>query len=159
MNKIPKIPRRIVTGNRQGKSVIFQDALITNVSEDYPGLVISDVWATDSMPVNLSREVVVNNTAIPHTPENGSYFRYVQIPPDQDLGIVAQVGQPHPLMHKTDTLDYVIILSGEIYLILEDGETLLKPGDIVIQQATNHAWSNRSDSPCIQLAILLHAQV
>ncbi len=60
-------------------------------------------------------------------------------------------------MHKTQTLDYIIILAGEIYLILEEGETLLKTGDIVIQQATNHAWSNRSDKPCIQLAILLDA--
>ncbi len=64
----------------------------------------------------------------------------------------------HPMMHKTDTLDYIIILSGELYLILEESETLLKPGDIVIQQGTNHAWSNRSDKPCIQLAILLDAK-
>ncbi|MDX8570581.1 cupin domain-containing protein [Elizabethkingia sp. HX QKY] len=61
-------------------------------------------------------------------------------------------------MHQTKTLDYVVILSGEIYLILEEGETLLKPGDIVIQRGTNHAWSNRSDENCIQLAILLDAK-
>lgn len=67
-------------------------------------------------------------------------------------------GQPHPLMHETKTLDYIVILSGEIYLILEEGETLLKPGDIVIQRGTNHAWSNRSDENCIQLAILLEAK-
>ncbi|MDX8557874.1 cupin domain-containing protein [Elizabethkingia sp. HX CGY] len=65
---------------------------------------------------------------------------------------------PHPLMHQTKTLDYIVILSGEIYLILEEGETLLKPGDIVIQRGTNHAWSNRSDENCIQLAILLDAK-
>lgn len=64
----------------------------------------------------------------------------------------------HPLMHKTQTLDYIIILSGELYLIMEDTETLLKPGDIVIQCGTNHAWSNRTDQPCLQLAILLDAE-
>lgn len=159
MSQIPKIPRRIVTGIAEGKSVIAEDAIVTNVSEDYPGLVISDIWATDSMPVDLSRKVVIANTAIPKTPENGSYFRYVQIPPDKDLGIDVEAGQPHPLMHQTDTLDYIVILSGEIYLIMEEGETRLGPGDIVIQQATNHAWSNRSEFPCIQLAILLAAKV
>ena len=55
-------------------------------------------------------------------------------------------------------LDYIIILSGELFLIVEDSETLLKAGDIVIQQGTNHAWSNRSNKLCIQLAILLDAK-
>ena len=85
------------------------------------------------------------------------YFRYVQIPPDKDLGIIAEEGQPHPLMHQTDTLDYIVILSGEIWLIVDEDETVLQAGDIVVQRGTNHAWSNRSDSPCIQLAILLDA--
>lgn len=62
------------------------------------------------------------------------------------------------MMHQTPTLDYIIILSGELYLIVEDGETLLKPGDIVIQRGTNHAWSNRSTEPCIQLAVLIDAK-
>ncbi|PYF70697.1 cupin domain-containing protein [Pedobacter nutrimenti] len=159
MTTIPKIPRRIVTGHKNGKSVIAEDAIVNNVSEDFPGLVISDIWSTDSMPVDLEKETRIPNTAIPHTPVNGSYFRYVHIPPDKDLGIMpTSAGEPHPLMHQTQTLDYIIILSGEIYLILEEGETLLKAGDIVVQRGTNHAWSNRSDTPCIQLAILLDAK-
>ena len=60
-------------------------------------------------------------------------------------------------MHQTDTLDYIIIISGEIYLIVDEEETLLQAGDIVIQRGTNHAWSNRSNSPCIQLTVLLDA--
>ena len=68
--------------------------------------------------------------------------------------------EPHPMMHQTPTLDYIIILSGELYLIMEEGETLLKPqGDIVIQRGTNHAWSNCSDEPCIQLAVLIDAAI
>lgn len=133
------------------------------MSEDIPGLVISDVWATDTMPVDLVKEVNIPNTLFPVTPKNGSYFRYVQISPDTEIApYVPQSNadsDTHALMHQTETLDYIIILSGEIYLITEEKETLLKAGDIVIQRATNHAWSNRSNQPCIQLAILLDAKV
>ncbi|MCD0476316.1 cupin domain-containing protein [Flavobacterium sp. EDS] len=151
------IPRRIVTGIKNGKSIIEKDEIVSNVSEHFPGLIISDIWSTDSMPVQLSEEKIIENTAFPHTPKNGTYFRYVQIPPDKNLGITAAVGQPHPLMHQTATLDYIVILSGEIYLIMDEGETLLQAGDIVIQRGTNHAWSNKSDEPCIQLAVLVDA--
>lgn len=150
------IPRRVVTGFRNGKSIIEEDSIVTNVSEHFPGLIISDIWSTDSTPAKFE-EKIIENTAFPNTPLNGSYFRYVQIPPDKDLGIVTLENQPHPLMHQTETLDYIIILSGEIYLIVDEGETLLQAGDIVVQRGTNHAWSNRSDLPCIQLAILLDA--
>jgi len=150
-----KIPRCVVTGHKAGKSTIIQDGLVDNISEHIPGLIISDVWATDSMPVDLEKEVKIENTLFPLTPQNGSYFRYVHIPPDTALEKYPSKNGMHPLMHKTDTLDYIIILSGELYLVLEEGETLLKAGDIVIQQGTQHAWSNRSNKPCIQLAILL----
>ncbi|WP_442590954.1 cupin domain-containing protein [Pedobacter sp. AW31-3R] len=159
MSKFPTIPRRIVTGINGGKSVIIEDAQVTNVSEDFPGLVISDVWATNTMPVDLSKELSIPNTAIPVTPPNGTYFRYVSIPPDKDLGIPAtQEHNRHPLFHQTDTIDYIIIASGEIYLVLEEEEVKLSTGDIVIQRGTNHAWSNRSDQPCIQLAVLIDAK-
>ena len=59
------------------------------------------------------------------------------------------------MMHRTETLDYGIVLEGEIYLVLDDSETLLKPGDVVIQRGTNHAWSNRSDRVCRMAFILL----
>ncbi|WP_255607131.1 cupin domain-containing protein [Pedobacter polysacchareus] len=156
--KISAIPRRIVTGIKNGRSLIVEDKKVTNVSEHLPGLLISDIWATNSMPVDLTQELIVDNTLVPDPPKQGSYFRYISIPPDKDLGIPEKIAnEVHPLMHKTDTLDYIIILSGELYLILDEEETLLKTGDIVIQKGTNHAWSNRSDQPCVQLAILLDA--
>lgn len=154
MNTIPKV---VVTGEKDGKSVILKDETATNTSEHFPGLIISDIWATDTMPAGLE-QAVIENAAFPVTPVNGTYFRYVQIPPDTQLGVKEEPGKPHPMMHKTQTLDYIIILSGELYLIMEEGETLLKPGDIVIQRGTNHAWSNRGTTPCIQLAILIDAQ-
>jgi len=151
------IPRRIVTGTKNGKSVITEDKIITNAVEHLPGLIISDVWNTQQMPADFEDEKHIPNTGIPQIPINGTYFRYVTIPPDSELGVEIKENETHPLMHKTTTLDYVVILSGELYLIMEEGETLLKPGDIVIQRGTNHAWSNRSTVPCIQLAILIDA--
>lgn len=153
-----KIPRRIVTGIENGKSTIIEDQQVENAVEHLKDLVISDVWNTQKMPASLDFETQIPNTGIPQTPKNGTYFRYVSIPPDKDLGVEFKVDEPHPMMHKTQTLDYIIILSGELYLIMEEGETLLKAGDIVIQRGTNHAWSNRSDEPCIQLAILIDAE-
>lgn len=158
MSEIPKIPRRVVTGVKDGKSVIIEDAVVTNLNEDIKGLVLSDIWSTDTFPVDLQKTLVIENTPIPKVPVNGTYFRYVSIPPDKELGLEVKEGQPHPLMHQTKSLDYIVILSGEIYLMLEGEETLLKPGDIVIQRGTNHAWSNRADENCIQLAILLDAK-
>lgn len=153
-----KIPRRIVTGIENGKSTIVEDQQIENAVEHLPGLVISDIWNTQKMPASLDLETQIPNTGFPQTPKNGTYFRYVSIPPDKDLGVEFKAGEPHPMMHQTQTLDYIIIISGELYLIMEDGETLLKPGDIVIQRGTNHAWSNRSDEHCIQLAVLIDAE-
>ncbi|REA58375.1 cupin domain-containing protein [Dyadobacter luteus] len=152
-----RIPRRIVTDIKDGKSIIKEDALASNVVEHVKDLYISDIWSTQTTPASLDDEISIPNTAFPITPKNGTLFRYVSIPPDKDLGVEIIPGQPHPMMHQTDTLDYIIILAGELYLIMEDGETLLKPGDIVIQRGTNHAWSNRSDQPVIQLAVLIDA--
>jgi quercetin dioxygenase-like cupin family protein len=153
------IPRRIVTGIKDGKSIIAEDEIVKNAVEHFPNLIISDVWSTQKMPASLDFEIPIPNTGFPQTPKNGTYFRYVSIPPDKDLGVEVKIGEPHPMMHQTQSLDYIIILSGELYLIMEDGETLLKAGDIVIQRGTNHAWSNRSDEPCIQLAVLIDAEV
>lgn len=152
-----KIPRRIVTGVKDGKSVIVEDGIVDNVVEHVRELYISDIWNTQETPARLGDEVRIPNTPFPQTPKNGTFFRYVSIPPDKELGLEVVPGQPHPLMHQTDTLDYIVILSGELYLIMEEGETRLGPGDIVIQRGTNHAWSNRSNEPVIQLAVLIDA--
>ncbi|HCM34285.1 cupin domain-containing protein [Chryseobacterium sp.] len=154
-----KIPRRIVTGIKNGKSIIVEDQQVKNVVEHLPGLIISDIWNTQNTPASLDFETTIPNTGFPQTPKNGTYFRYVVIPPDKDLGVEFKKGEPHPMMHQTPTLDYIIILSGELHLIMEEGETILKPGDIVIQRGTTHAWSNRTDEHCIQLAVLIDAEI
>jgi quercetin dioxygenase-like cupin family protein len=63
----------------------------------------------------------------------------------------------HPGMHKTATVDYAIVLSGEIYAVMDEGETLLRAGDTLVQRGTNHAWSNRSETPCLVAFILVSA--
>ena len=62
---------------------------------------------------------------------------------------------PHPLMHRTETVDYGIVISGEMTLVLDKGERLLRAGDVVIQRGTNHAWANRSGKPCRMLFVLV----
>ena len=108
-------------------------------------------------------------------PKGGSVFRVVEFPPESEalahMGtgnmqeVVGAAGTPakgvpprHPLMHRTRTLDYAIIMSGEIDMLLDEGEVHLKAGDVVVQQATNHAWVNRGREPCRIAFILLDSQ-
>jgi quercetin dioxygenase-like cupin family protein len=160
MREMPKIPRRVVTGHKNGVATIIQDEIVKDVLTHESGFFVSDAWATDTLPADLNQSATIENSFFPIVQKQGTLFRYVVIPPDTAVKkyFEPKPDAPHPLMHQTETLDYIIILSGEVYLVMEDTETCLKPGDIVIQCATNHAWSNRTDQPCIQLAILLDAR-
>lgn len=153
------IPRRVVTGHKNGVATIVEDDLVQDVLTHESGFIVSDPWATDSMPVNLEKSAEIFPELFPKLHPKGTLFRYIVIPPDtESLKYFPPTSDaPHPLMHQTQTVDYIVILSGQLYLVMEDTETLLEPGDIVIQRATSHAWSNRSKEPCIQLAILLSA--
>src|SRR5204862_3636343 len=105
-------------------------------------------------------------------PQNGTIVRIVEFPPDntrpQDSDSHAgfkAIGAGHaqdrksadPMMHRTSTVDYIIVLKGEIYAVMDKGETLLRAGDILIQRGTNHSWSVRGNEPCIVAAILVNA--
>jgi hypothetical protein len=107
-------------------------------------------------------------------PKNGTVIRFVDMPPegpdgpvfdkDQARELFSAVGlaenaehhKPgrHPLMHRTESIDYGIVLSGEIVLLLDDGEVLLREGDVVVQRGTIHAWTNRTDRICRMAFIL-----
>jgi mannose-6-phosphate isomerase-like protein (cupin superfamily) len=108
-------------------------------------------------------------------PQAGTRLRFVDIPPDtaeflahgatrmkeaftqagDTAASTVKRGSPHPLMHRTETVDYGVVIEGEITLVLDDSEVLLKPGSVVIQRGTNHAWANRSGKPCRMLFVLL----
>ena len=106
-------------------------------------------------------------------PRNGTILRIVEFPPDSTrpkdsdgaAGFKA-IGAGHaqdrhsadPMMHKTSTVDYIIVLKGEIHAVMETGEKLLRAGDILVQRGTNHSWSVRGSEPCIVAAVLVSAK-
>ncbi|MEK7833904.1 MAG: cupin domain-containing protein, partial [Acidobacteriota bacterium] len=140
-----------------------------------PGTVFYEVWNTNASPapIDNSDDPTLRPLQLHPTP-NGSIIRFVDIPPDagqhdisdEDIAAgFAQIGaagattrnadSPHKLMHRTETIDYGILLSGELWLVLDEGETKLSPGDVVIQRGTNHAWSNRTNETARMVFILL----
>lgn len=174
--------RRFITGhNSNGKSILISDANAHDVKIPLPmapGLKLINLWRTDESPADAFTDNDPTNTATGLTPSaQGSIFRIVDFPPDatyipqlqkqeleqgwENMQAVQFADKsaktPHPLMHSTPTIDYGIILEGEIYLLLDDSEHLMKTGDVVIQRATNHAWSNRSDKLCRMAFILIDA--
>ena len=170
--------RRIVTGhNAQGKAIIAMDGAPPETIElkAVPGTVFHEIWNTNASPAPIDNgdDPTRRRLQLHPTPQ-GSIIRIVDIPPDavqnqiSEANIAAgfaQIGAagatthgsdaPHKRMHRTETIDYGILLAGEIWLVLDEGETKLSPGDIVIQRGTNHAWSNRTSEPARMLFILL----
>lgn len=168
--------RRVVTGHdAEGKSVFLMDGLAPNIKEmaSMPGLALTDLWETKGAPAsNAGSADAADRPVRLEPPKNGTILRIVEFPPDSQWRDRADaraafdsIGAAHapdrhsadPMMHRTATVDYIIVLKGEIYAILDKGETLLKPGDVLIQRGTNHSWSVRGDEPCIIAAVLVSA--
>jgi hypothetical protein len=171
--------RRVVTGkDKTGKSVAMIDALATSVHQRPElGLAITLLWVTDSVPADLSsqQDAAIRKVGIP-PPANGTIFRIVEFAAQKDitadyearLKMVQGMGlapegpsrdRPRDSgMHRTRTIDYAVILSGEIDMLLDDSEVHLKAGDVLVQCGTNHAWVNRGDAPCQVAFILIDAK-
>ena len=138
------------------------DAPAPNVKGRAAGNASTLLWVTDQSPANLSGNGD-RDIAVP-PPRRGSIFRIAEFPPHtggevrdneavlSDFGIGPDVKRGHaprhPAIHRTRSLDYVIVLEGEIDLLLDDGEVRLRAGDVVVQRATNHAWINRGNAVC-----------
>ncbi|MEM9878471.1 MAG: cupin domain-containing protein [Pseudomonadota bacterium] len=167
--------RRIVTGIRSGKSVVVSDAAVkTHHFAAIPGASQTNFWGTDGAPKNVAAAHRIDIRSI-LPPANGSRFMMIDIPPDStmmsadfnpaaataeykaELGDFADCFElENPGMHTTPTLDYGFVISGTPVLELDDGETVpLKPGDVVVQCATRHAWRNPTDTPAQMLFVLL----
>jgi len=174
-----KPTRRIITiDDEAGKSVAIADGPTPDIRTDpaRPGYKSERIWVASSSPhrIGAFRDTVLE----PHTiepPRGGSVCRIVTFPPDdsyrgkvgaaQVQAFFAAMGSPqastyaanapHPYMQKTRTLDFCLVLEGEITLVLDTAEVHLKAGDTVVQRGTNHAWSNRSNMPC-RIAFSLH---
>ncbi|MFK4441302.1 mannose-6-phosphate isomerase-like protein (cupin superfamily) [Caballeronia udeis] len=168
--------RRVITGHdAEGRSTVLFDGYATNVKEmeSMPGLALTDLWETDVSPADnrSSADAVVRPVRL-EPPSGGSIFRVVEFPPDgawrgnSDVGkAFLSIGAPtahhdassDPLMHKTATVDYLVVMKGEMHAILDTGEVLLKEGDVFVQRGTVHSWSVRGNQPCIIAAILINA--
>jgi mannose-6-phosphate isomerase-like protein (cupin superfamily) len=168
--------RRVITAqNDAGRSYILQDSLAPNVNEvaSMPGLAITELWETLEVPANNEGTGDGADRPIRHEPpKGGTLFRTVEFPPDEvwrgsvdSQKAFDSIGGGHtrdsasndPMMHKSDTIDYVVILSGEIYAVMDEGEVLLKSGDVLVQRGTNHSWSNRSGKSCVLAVVLVSA--
>jgi hypothetical protein len=159
--------RRIVTGvNTQGRSYIQFDDDTPNV-QSQPGKPTAQVlWATGGARAPGDEPAPAGHKFGFHSP-GGSLLRVADFPPDSQYDQVAlkkfldenhvrDTNKPrHFWFHKTESLDYAIVLEGEIYAMMDEGEVLMHPGDILIQRATNHSWSNRSEKPCRMVFVLL----
>lgn len=148
-------PRRIVTGHDlSGRSVVLSDGPVP-VRRDLPasGVAFYEVWGTDAMPAPIAAvepdEPTQRTLRVPPGP-NGTKIRINEFAP----GHLDERGLQSPI-HRTETIDYGIVLVGEIHLVLDDSEVRLKAGDVVVQRGTDHAWANRSDQPCTVAFILI----
>lgn len=170
--------RRIVTTHDDtGKAIVLFDGVTPNkVLRPVTGFVSRVMWVTESTPADISgKEDRAAMKVGVSPPPNGSVFRIVDFPPVTDevaklnRGYMAEAvggahapskGRPprHPYMHRTRSVDYAIVLEGEIEMLLDDSEAHLKAGDVVIQQGTNHAWVNRGTQTCRMAFILIDAR-
>jgi mannose-6-phosphate isomerase-like protein (cupin superfamily) len=162
--------RRVVTGHRDGKAVVIYDNAAPNQKlREASGLVSTLLWVTDETPADISgvADRAAREIGVP-PPANGSVFRVVDFPPEQrersreailrEMGVAGQGGARHHGMHRTRSVDYAVVLEGEIDMLLDDSEVHLKVGDVLVQQGTNHAWVNRGTQPCRIAFVLIDAR-
>tara|TARA_Y100000816_G_C26072506_1_gene564273 strand:+ start:409 stop:933 length:525 start_codon:yes stop_codon:yes gene_type:complete len=171
--------RRIVTGHDEnGKSVIKIDGPpARSIGEEIGGLF--EIWNEDGNAIDTkSNEDRADKEIILSPPEGGSKFRYFQIMPTPkglSVDILNEMAETafsrigaahhridvtkHPAMHKTKTIDYIILLKGDVTLILDEEEVKINPFDVVVQRGTNHAWVNNGSEPALLIAVLIDSEL
>ncbi len=168
---------RTVIGPNADKmsAILYHDSLN---EQDIPNVARrSTLWATTELPIeNSTKGDRGADLTIREPTENGMIFRALEIPPDmpdkaEHIKLMKEVNQKvkqkylptdrdlarHPTMHRTDTLDCFTVVRGEIYLVTDTDEVLLRPGDTAVVQGVNHAWSNRTAEPALIVGIMTHA--
>ena len=172
--------RRVVTGHdATGKAIVISDGAppLVHTNPLRPGYISTDLWRTQGMPVEI-HATPADTTPGPRRQlptKTGTVMRinYLEPEPESVRKLDAAAAQKvfsaggnagastyadngrHPMMHRTETVDYAIVLEGEVTMILDDSEVVLKAGEVVVQCGTNHAWANRSDKPCAIAFILI----
>lgn len=170
---------RVVTGHDlDGCAVVISEGALPTVVEldAVPGTFFHEVWSTQESPavVDNGEDPTLGPLKLP-PPAGGTRVRFVDIPPDGDelfssgatkaQDAFRQIGDehastsssdsPHPLMHRTESVDYGVVIEGELTLVLDKSEVVLRKGSVVVQRGTNHAWANRSGQPCRMLFVLV----
>jgi hypothetical protein len=173
----------VVTGHdERGRSIIVSDGPAPHVTEppNLPGMRASVLWVTDCTPASTEG----NQDAAPADlsdamgpPAGGTLLRIADFPPESEWdgvdmdaifnhinrgedpreGVPTDSAERHFFFHKTPTVDYAIVLEGEIWALLDEAETCLQAGDVLIQRGTSHSWANRSDRPARMAFILIDA--
>jgi quercetin dioxygenase-like cupin family protein len=169
--------RRVVIGHDQhGKAVALSDGALTPKQRSPGGNGVTNLWVTSESPVELTgaTDKAAAHAGVP-PPANGTVFRIVDFPPasataaaphvDHDKVLTAMGIDPatqgyarHQNSHRTKSIDYAIVLDGEIDMLIDDSEIHMKPGDVLIQQGTNHAWVNNGDKTCRIAFVLMDAK-
>lgn len=152
-DKKPDYPaiRRVVTGHDGTVAKVLIDAPAGNAKYPAPGTVSTLIWSTDSSPAKIPAGTDAEDMGAriigTAPPPNGSRFAVIDFPPGNT---------PH--MHRTETIDYVLVLEGEIEMDMDDSTVKLKAGDVMVQRGTNHAWANRSTARARVAFVLLDAE-
>src|SRR6266480_4055228 len=166
--------RRVVTGHdAKGKAVVLIDGAAPNAKlRKATGLTSTLLWVTDRSPADNSGSADAAEREIGVAPPpRGSIFRVVDFPPSVDFGVVDNAAMlremgigagrgdaRHATMHRTKSIDYAVVISGEIDMLLDDSEVHLKAGDVLVQRGTNHAWVNRAKENCRIAFVLIDAK-
>jgi hypothetical protein len=177
--KLPPVRRVVTAIDESGRSRVVEDGPPNKIraNPDRPGWQVASLWATFGSPAPLDQPDRVGELNGIMPPPRGTFIKTIDYPPHSDQaasgsarasfislapgqhepGVRRDTQARHPGMHETDTIDYAIVLFGEIYALVDEGEVLLKQGDVLIHRGTNHAWSNRADQPCRVLFVLVDA--
>ena len=170
----PTVHRVVTTIDKDGKAVALFDSAVPLESLRSPNPA-GEIWVTQAQPAdfNWTEDRAKIKVGL-QPPKNGTVFRIVEFVPTTEkidkmpIDTMMKVAGPdapkrglppkHPMMHRTRTVDYAIIMSGEIDMMMDNSTVHLKAGDVVVQQATNHAWINHSGAPCRVAFILMDSQ-
>ena len=140
--------RRVVTGHdANGRAVVTIDEVSKNLTSSRPRQTACVVWTTESFPVDNTGDGDAGLRKVGTTLNNGTVFRVVEFGP----GVA-------PRVHRTDSIDYAVVMSGEIDMEMDDTVVHLKAGDVLVQRGTIHNWVNRGDKPCVIAFVLIDAK-
>ena len=140
--------RRVITGHdANGRAIVKIDEVSKNVSSGRPGATACNIWTTEGFPANNDCAGDESLRKVATTLKNGTIFRVIEFAP----GLAAR-------NHRTDSIDYIVVISGEIDMELDESRVRLKAGDVMVQRGTIHNWVNRGTAPCVLAVVLIDAK-